>query len=171
MSRVVLVPGVPALLPAYASIDDPIPQLRAACREAVAWLGATGGPISTHGTAQGRRIAEHLIAGLDADPGSAGTALLVVGNGSACRTEKAPGFFDPRAEAFDKSLFEALRSPDPAALAGLDQALAGELLADIDSLRWLGAEVLTPGHRSRVFYDDDPFGVQYWVIGWEDGDG
>ena len=37
--RVVLVPGVLALLPEYAGLTDPVAELRAACREAVAWLG------------------------------------------------------------------------------------------------------------------------------------
>ncbi len=38
--RVVLVPGTLALLPAYAGLADPVAELRAACVEAVRWLGA-----------------------------------------------------------------------------------------------------------------------------------
>ena len=39
-TRIVLVPGTLALLPEHASLIDPIPELRAACLAAVAWLGA-----------------------------------------------------------------------------------------------------------------------------------
>ena len=39
MTRVVLVPGVLALLPEYAGLEDPVAELRAACLAAVAWLG------------------------------------------------------------------------------------------------------------------------------------
>lgn len=174
--RVVLVPGVPALLPAYASLVDPIPELRAACRAAMTWLAEPGVPIVVHSTRQGLSVAEHLIA----EAGAVANhrvqppvpenldAVLVVGNGSACRTEKAPGFLDPRADAFDAELGSALRQPDPVALRSLDRSLARQLRADTESIGWLGGdEVLTPQHRAEVLYDDDPFGVQYWVIRWE----
>ena len=174
--RVVLVPGVPALLPAYASLVDPIPELRAACREALTWLAEPGVPIVLHCTRPSQRLAEHLIAEAGAvaehhvlPPLSENLdAVLVVGNGSACRTEKAPGFLDNRAAAFDAALGAALKTPDPAALTNLDRSLARELRADTESIHWLGEDdVLTPSHRATVLYDDDPFGVQYWVIRWE----
>lgn len=174
--RVVLVPGVPALLPAYASLVDPIPELRAACREAMVWLAEPGVPIVVHCPHRSLRLAEHLIAEAGAVAGHQVPppqpenldAVLVVGNGSARRTEKAPGFLDDRAEAFDAALGAALRQPDPAALASLDRLLARELRADTESISWLGGDdVLTPTHRAAVLYDDDPFGVQYWVIRWE----
>ena len=130
--RVAVVPGVPALLPRYASIDDPLPELRKAVDEARAWLG---------------------------------DGLLVVANGSAKRTEKAPGHFDERAEAFDAALGEALRAGDLEALSGLDRVLAGELWADVDGLIALGdLGRITDAH---VDYDDAPYGVQYWVVRWQ----
>jgi hypothetical protein len=173
--RIVLVPGVPALLPQYASLVDPIPGLRAACRESLNWLAEADVPISVHCARGSWPLAEHLIAEAGAvndhrmQPAKDDlSAVLVIGNGSACRTEKAPGFLDPRAAAFDAALGTALRRPDPAALADVDLALAEELLADTESIRWLGAhDVLTPAHRAEVRYDDAPYGVQYWVIRWE----
>ena len=53
--------------------------------------------------AQGDRVAAAL---LDATPGvgRGGRAYLVVGNGSARRSEKAPGHLDERAVAFDDAL-------------------------------------------------------------------
>ena len=59
--RVVLVPGVLALLPEYASLSDPVAELRAACLSAVSWLVDGDGPVSVVADAQGRRVAERLV--------------------------------------------------------------------------------------------------------------
>ena len=130
--RVLIVPGVPALRSEYASIEDPLPELRKAVRDAQEWLGE---------------------------------GLLVVANGSAKRTEKAPGHFDERAERFDAALGEALRAGDLDALRGTDQALAAELWADVDGLIGLGE--LGTVTDVQVDYDDAPYGVQYWVVRYE----
>lgn len=183
-TRIVLVPGTPALLPVYASIEDPIPGLRAAVRAAASWLVALGDPVMVQCEPRAARIAECLISaaggtlsGLDKldqqtpldqpTPLDRQTrAILVIGNGSACRTEKAPGFFDARAEAFDTSLGDALRRPDPAVLTTMDQTLSKELLADTAGIAWLGSALIGED-RTVMTYDDDPFGVQYWVAQWE----
>ena len=129
--RVVVVPAVPALRSEYASLTDPVADLRAAVAEATAWLG------------EGR---------------------LVTANGSAKRTEKAPGYFDERAEPFDTALGAALRAGDLGALGDLDRALAKELWADVDGLVDLaGLGAVT---EVQVDYDDAPYGVQYWVVRW-----
>ncbi len=170
--RIVLVPGSPALLPQHASIDDPIPGLRTAVRDAVSWLAESGGPIMIRCDPRALRIAEYLVAegggrGLDQlTPLDQHAAVLVIGNGSACRTEKAPGFFDSRAEAFDEALGAALRQPDPGTLSGIDPVLSRELLADTDEIAWLGT-TLTMEDRTVMTYEDDPYGVQYWVAHWE----
>lgn len=176
--RVVLVPGVPALLPSNASIEDPIAELRAACLRAVGWLVEPGVLIVVHCSGANLRLADYLIGAVGGVPEHRGQppvagnldAVLVIGNGSARRSEKAPGYLDDRSHAFDADIGSALRLPDPGALAAVDRALADELLADVDSMGWLGAEVLTPRHRSVMLYDDDPYGVQYWVARWESAD-
>ena len=162
MTRVVLIPGVLALLPEHASLHDPIAELRAAVLEAVASLGDGVEIIAAE---QGRRVAESVLAGVarGSAPGGA-RSVLVVANGSACRTEKAPGFLDERAAAYDEALRRALLE-DPAALAGLDPGLAGELWADVAALPELAG--LVAGARAEVRYDDAPYGVQYWVICWD----
>lgn len=158
---VVLVPGVRALLPRYASLDDPIAELRAACASAVGTLGPRVRVVASgDGAAEvGAAVVDLAGAGV-VESGESG--VLVVGNGSATRTEKAPGYLDPRAEAFDADLRGAL-TQDVAALADLDLALAAELWADVDALRQLPGLVSGP---AAVLYDDAPFGVQYWVISW-----
>lgn len=164
-ARVVLVPGVLALLPEYAGLVDPVADLRAACLAAVSWL-AEAGPVTVVADPQGRRVAEHLLAAAGSSASSAGASYLVVANGSARRSEKAPGHLDERAFGFDEAVEKALRTPDPVSLAQTDPALAEELLAGhVAGLRALG-ELLTTEHLVAVDYADDPFGVRYWVMRW-----
>ena len=109
-------PGVPALLPSYASIDDPVAELRAACLEVVAGLGPRVRVVASDA---GRRVARSLLAEVGAEEVTdEPTGVLVVGNGSAKRTLRAPGHFDERAEVFDDDLRRALLEPLPAALSG-----------------------------------------------------
>ena len=88
--------------------------------------------------------------------------MLVVGNGSARRTEKAPGHLDDRALGFDEALGAALRAGD---LSGVDLSPAPALWAAVDGLAELGS--LLGGVPAVVDYDDDPYGVKYWVMRWE----
>ncbi|UMG91169.1 hypothetical protein [Nocardioides sp. TF02-7] len=93
-------------------------------------------------------MAAHLVAEAGATVvDDAETGVLVVGNGSAKRTEKAPGHLDERAEAFDAAVGAALLAPDPAALAALDERLAAELWADVAALRELGGLLRGGGGR------------------------
>jgi hypothetical protein len=156
VTRAVLVPGVLALLPEYAGIEDPVAELRAACLSAVGWLGSE---VAVLADGQGARVAAYLLGTTDRqgeDP-----SYLVVGNGSAMRTEKAPGHFDERAEAFDAALGASLREGQPA----VDAALAGELWASVDAIIELG-EVDVDLGEEQVDYDEAPYGVQYWVMTW-----
>jgi hypothetical protein len=184
VTRAVLVPSAPVLLPEYAGLVDPVPDLRSACRAAVAGLVANRPPVVAvlaaparpdnvargAATPVGVRVARHLLvevgwSGELTDP-VAGVPLLVVGNGTACRGEKAPGHLDPRAVAFDAALGVALVGGDGAALRALDARLAEELWChDVPAFLRL-AEVLPPGPPAEVHLDADPFGVQYWVLTW-----
>lgn len=150
-----LVPGVPALLPSYRSLEDPVAGLRAACRDAVGRLGPRVRVVASGATGgSGARVAAALVAAAGAEVvGEGETGVLVVGNGSARRTEKAPGHLDERAADFD----DALR----ASFADIDPVLAEELWADTACLAGL-----PPLAEAEVLYDDDPFGVQYWVAVW-----
>lgn len=165
--RVALVPGVLALLPEYASIDDPVADLRASCLDAVGWL-AEQGEVTVIGSSQGARVARHLLATVGGREGTGGP-VLVVGNGSARRTERAPGHLDPRAVDFDAVLGAALGSGpgavDLPALRNIDPELSRELWADTESIAAL-AEIIDRDAEVIVDYDGDPFGVQYWVIRW-----
>jgi hypothetical protein len=94
-------------------------------------------------------------------------ALLCMGDGSARRTEKAPGWLDQRAEPFDRSVAAALRQGDPAALHELDDGLARELLAaGRASWQVLAGAAAERRWHGRLDYDEAPFGVAYFVAGW-----
>jgi len=189
MSRlVVIVPPVPALLSAYSSCVDPLPELREAvavavgrlaneCPNRIAVVGETSVPADVnHGvaTSLSRRLAEELLdrAGFSGtlvstlegtDPE---TGVLVLANGSACRGEKAPGYLDGRAVGYDSHVQQALESGDLAALRSLDVELGTELQAS--GLSALTALATSVGDVVSVdsLYVDDPFGVQYWVVTW-----
>lgn len=94
-------------------------------------------------------------------------ALLVMGDGSACRTLKAPGYLDERAEAFDARATEALGSADLAALDALDETLAYELKA-AGRAPWqlLSGAARGAGLAGRPLYEDAPYGVGYTVAAW-----
>jgi hypothetical protein len=94
------------------------------------------------------------------------TGLLVMGDGSARRTEKAPGWLDERAGGFDAAVSAALASGDPTRLQ-TDLALAAELLA-AGAPAWAAAGGLLAGQSwsAAVSYDDAPYGVGYFVARW-----
>jgi hypothetical protein len=93
--------------------------------------------------------------------------LLLLGDGSARRGGKAPGYLDERAFPFDAATAEALRGGDASALRAIDTELATELMVQgTTAFRALGA-VGTPGvAEAGLVYDDDPFGVAYHVAVW-----
>ncbi|PSK62689.1 hypothetical protein B0E53_05400 [Micromonospora sp. MH33] len=110
-----------------------------------------------------------LGADLVADPDGR-TALLVLGDGSACRGVKAPGYDDPRAPAYDEGVAAALAGADVEALLGLDPVLSAELKA-AGRAPWqvLAGAVRAVGGdwRGDVSYHQAPYGVAYFVANWE----
>jgi len=94
-------------------------------------------------------------------------ALLVMGDGSACRTLKAPGYLDERAAAFDAEVARALAAADTAALAALDEHLAYELkAAGRAPLQVLAGAAEGAGLKGELRYDEAPYGVGYFVARW-----
>lgn len=191
--RVVVVPSAPALLATYASLTDPIAEMRAAAVDAVGWLTGQGvsrvvvlGAAADPGNvARGvpeplsLRIARSLLAEVGfageiveaTQPGTlpdvSAAEVLVVADGSARRGEKAPGHLDERAFAFDKTIGAALADADLGALRELDEELGAQLLAGgVPALRALGRAVTGP-FAGEVAWAGDPYGVQCWVVRWQ----
>jgi hypothetical protein len=122
--------------------------------------------------------------GAELATGSAQTALLVMGDGSARRTLKAPGHLDSRAEPFDAEVEQAVRAGRLGALLDLDEALARDLMVT-GRPAWqvlagampngtglngagpdgagLGGGAVDGALVTEVLYCDDPFGVAYLV--------
>jgi len=92
--------------------------------------------------------------------------LLAMGDGSACRTLKAPGYLDPRAEPFDRAVTKALADADTEALLALDPALAAELMVAGRAPWQVLAGAAGGRYRGEVLYDVAPYGVQYAVATW-----
>lgn len=93
--------------------------------------------------------------------------LLVMADGSATRTQKAPGYIDERSADFDAQISRALSGGDAAALAELDLDLAEQLwCAGAPALRWLGEQARTAPVTARLAYNAAPYGVGYWVALW-----
>ncbi|MFD7442699.1 class III extradiol dioxygenase subunit B-like domain-containing protein [Streptomyces sp. NPDC059909] len=94
-------------------------------------------------------------------------ALLVMGDGSACRTLKAPGYLDERAAAFDAGTARALGAADTAALKALDASLAYELKA-AGRAPWqvLAGAAEGADLAGQLLYEDAPYGVGYFVAAW-----
>jgi hypothetical protein len=193
-TRIAVVPCPPALLPRYAGLADPLHDLRTACLTAVSWLVAgrsdpvlvlcpatvSVGAGGADGVSRPLRLAEHLLSmaghggryrpvvlpGREPVPDLEGWAVLVLADGSARRSETAPGYVDERAFAFDAAIGAALEAGDAAALRDLDVGLGADLLAEgAPVLRGLATGV-DRVDTTEVTYDDDPFGVQYWVATW-----
>lgn len=96
-------------------------------------------------------------------------ALLVMGDGSACRGPKAPGYDDPDAAPFDAGVAAALAAADPAGLLALDADLAARLLcAGRAPWQVLAGAVSVDGRAwyGDLLYDAAPYGVCYFVATW-----
>ena len=95
------------------------------------------------------------------------SACSAMGDGSARRTVKAPGYLDAAAEPFDAAVAAALAAGDAAALAALDAAEGDRLLAaGVPTWRAVGAALAGRRSTARLHYDDAPFGVGYLVADW-----
>ncbi|MBA4862340.1 hypothetical protein H1V43_13260 [Streptomyces sp. PSKA54] len=94
-------------------------------------------------------------------------ALLAMGDASACRTVKAPGYLDERAAGFDAAVARALGTADVAALKALDTELAHELKA-AGRAPWqvLAGAAEGTDLAGRLLYEDAPYGVGYVVAAW-----
>jgi hypothetical protein len=136
------------------------------------WLaGRTGAPVRVRGelvapdappngcAALGRALATE-------DGGGDVWGLLVVGDGAATHSEKAPGHLDERAGPFDAAAATALRDADPAALAALDPDLATALSASGRAPWQVLAGAVTGQWRGELLHSSIPFGVAYHVAVW-----
>jgi len=133
----------------------PLPHLLGAC-------------LLDHAGHTGPRLGvgpEDLGTALSDIPGPVG--VLAMGDGSARRSEKAPGALDPAAGPFDAAVARALADGDTAALAALDLAEGERLLAaGVPVWRAVGAALDGLTLEAELRHDEAPFGVGYPVASW-----
>ncbi|MGW2720374.1 class III extradiol dioxygenase subunit B-like domain-containing protein [Streptomyces sp. NPDC001492] len=136
-----------------------------------AWLlqrtGWSAAPIEGLGVEEPLAAERCIQAGRDIAAGAERVALLVMGDASACRTLKAPGYLDERAAPFDAEVARALGAADVAALKALDTELASELKASGRAC-WqvLAGAAEGTDLAGALLYEDAPYGVGYMVATW-----
>ncbi|MEN8652298.1 class III extradiol dioxygenase subunit B-like domain-containing protein [Streptomyces sp. 21So2-11] len=136
-----------------------------------AWLLArtdrSGAPVRGLGVGEqlaGERCAQ---AGRELAAEAERVALLVMGDGNACRTLKAPGYLDGRAVDFDAAAALALGAADTTALLALDEQAAYELkVAGRAPWQVLAGAAQGAGLGGTLLYEDAPYGVGYFVAAW-----
>ncbi|HET7358218.1 MAG TPA: hypothetical protein VFJ09_16245 [Nocardioidaceae bacterium] len=127
------------------------------------------GPVELRAVAWGASRAEVEQLGEQLASREDDIVLLVLGDGSARRGDKAPGYVDERAFGFDAETGRALAEGDPAGLLDQDAGLADELMAGgRAAFQVMAAAVRAQGGapQAKVGYSDDPFGVMYVVATW-----
>lgn len=190
-TRVAFVPSAPLLLlggtpedlqaavkDAVTSLQDDIVVVGAAPRPGW-WEGSVDltpyggpGPAAPHALPLALAVGSSLLAdrphrlwGVPSGPLPDASSYLVVADGTAKRTLKAPGHLDERAKPFDEALAAAVAAGDPQALLALDPGLAEELW--VQGLPALRAVAGLPGPwQAELAYADAPFGVGYLVATW-----
>jgi hypothetical protein len=93
--------------------------------------------------------------------------VLVVGDGSARRSLKAPGHLDDRAAGFDDALAAALSTADVTALASLDAGLATELMVGGRAVfQVLAAAAAAAAWVPALLRHEAPYGVGWFAASW-----
>lgn len=136
-----------------------------------AWLlertGWSDAPIEGLGVGEPLEAERCIQTGRDLVAQADRVALLVMGDASACRTLKAPGYLDERAAPFDAEVARALGAADVTAIKALDTELAYELKAS-GRAPWqvLAGAAEGAGLGGALLYEDAPYGVGYVVATW-----
>ncbi|MFF4895741.1 class III extradiol dioxygenase subunit B-like domain-containing protein [Streptomyces sp. NPDC001068] len=136
-----------------------------------AWLldraGWASAPVEGLGVGEPLEAERCVRAGRQIAERAARVAMLVMGDGTACRTLKAPGYLDERAAPFDAEAARALGSADLAAIKALDPDLAHRLKAS-GRAPWqvLAGAAEDAGLAGELLHDDAPYGVCYLVATW-----
>ncbi len=97
-------------------------------------------------------------------------AVLVMGDGTARLTDRAPGGPEPGAAAYDDAMVAALGAGDPAVLAALDPGQARTMMAaGVPAWRAVGAALADLGGpwTARLLAREAPYGVSYVVAHWQ----
>lgn len=122
------------------------------------------GPIVMHTVGQHEPVTKCVEIGADIRDSGDRVGLLVMADGSCCRSATGPRYIDERAILFDSEIERAIRSANLGALLDVDPKIAHELLAQGRSA-WQVLAGATRGQEydTKILYSDAPFGVAYLV--------
>ncbi|MFF5564161.1 class III extradiol dioxygenase subunit B-like domain-containing protein [Streptomyces sp. NPDC012623] len=124
-------------------------------------------PVSGLGVAESLAPEDCARAGRELATEADRVALLVMGDGSACRSVKAPGYLDERAPAFDAAAAQALAAVDVAGLLALETEPARALKAAGRAPWQVLAGAAQGGDLAgELLYEGAPYGVGYFVALW-----
>jgi hypothetical protein len=93
------------------------------------------------------------------------TLVVVVGDGSATRTEKAPGYVQPDAASFDVAMARAINEADTHAILDVDQDQADRLWCR-GIPAWQVVSNAVGQMQGTLILESAPFGVNYLVASW-----
>jgi len=108
-----------------------------------------------------KRLGEDVTAKAAALP----TLVVVVGDGSATRTEKAPGYVQPDAASFDEAMARAINEADTPAILDVDQEQADRLWCR-GIPAWQVVANAVGQMQGTLIMESAPFGVNYLVASW-----
>jgi hypothetical protein len=120
-----------------------------------------------HGVSIASPAALCAATGRELVAGPARVGLLVCGDGTACRSEKAPGHLVPAAQAWDDTALGALQDAAVAALLALDPDAATRLMA-VGRAPWqvLAGAAGDAVFDARIDWAEAPYGVMYIAGTW-----
>lgn len=93
------------------------------------------------------------------------TLIVAVGDGSATRTEKAPGYIQPDALAFDEAITAAIGNADRDSILRIEQSTADRLWCKGLPVWQVVSNAFAPT-QSALILESAPFGVNYLVASW-----
>ncbi|MEU4542879.1 hypothetical protein [Nonomuraea dietziae] len=130
---------------------------------------AAGQNVMFQGVASDASVAECLALGAKLVEGRR-TALLVMGDGPACLTEKSPGYLHPAAGPYNEEIVRALAEADTGALTAMDPTEAAALwVAGRAALQVLAGAAEGAALRPELLDESSPYGVGYFVATWLEG--
>lgn len=127
-----------------------------------------GGAVLAHSITHGLPPAACADLGWRLTTGPKRVAILAMGDGAFSRGEKAPGYLDPEAETYDRSVTASLKHGDYETLADLSPETAERLNATGRTpLQALAGAAAGGRWSGEILYDRAPYGVGYTVAYWE----
>lgn len=146
---------------ARATRGEPLPVPLAIGAALLGHAGWTG-PTAYHALVRTMLPETAIDSGRRLSTSTRHVGLLLLGNGSACCTDKAPGSFHRGAQAFNEALTSMIRTGDLRAVEQLSAEASAEQLSDIRlPVQLLAGADLTGRLRGSIAYDEPFMGVHY----------